>query len=305
MPDNLVERLTAFTRDVSDSARLVPAGAVRTKGDRRRVQLVGVTAVTAGVVTAVTGVAVTTTVGGGGGADTTAGAGTIPGELVMPHEGEPGWTRDDNPQVAGVFQPCTGHDVSLPGRTDARTMTGPGRAGEEEHSPTVITNQLFLYGSESDAKAVMENLNADIGRCGWLGGTATGTVYGRYVVMAWDFVEPSPPITRVLAFRRGNAIYVSNVVVSGALMSSGDYEAVEEMGWRLCAVLDLCEPQLCYSPRPSPSAPVEARCPPAEDPSPNPTMSTDPSPVYPTADPTVVPTSAPPPYESASPIPTP
>jgi hypothetical protein len=255
--DKLVERLKAFSRDVSDSARLAPAGAVRTRGDRRKIQLTGVTAITAGVLTATVGVAVSATGGGGGGAAAGGLATMIPNELDLPHEGESGWTRDDNAQITGVFQPCTGHDASLSGRTDARTMTGRGSPIEEEHSPTAITNQLFLYGSEQDATAVMDSLATDMTRCGWMGGWTRQTVYGQHVLMGRSGDQP---LLDAIAIRRGNVVYVSYLEIGGALMSSGDYPAVEEMGRRLCTVLDLCEPEMCYYPAPSPSEMVGVPC---------------------------------------------
>jgi hypothetical protein len=263
MPEaELSRRLAALSADVVGSALLAPAADVRKRGDRRRTHILAYSAVAAGVLTASAGVAVAAGIGGGNstlpiGAIAT----TIPDQLVMPHQDESGWQRDDNPQIVSVFEPCDAGDVTQPGRTDARTLTGHGNPIEEEHSPTVITNQLFLYGSQQDAEAVLAALARDVGRCGWNGGMVTDTVYGEHVLMARSSLIGDAPLHDVMVIRRGNVIYQSYSVISGAMMSSGDYPAVEEMGRRLCAVLGLCEPVWCYESQPSPSPPAKVPCP--------------------------------------------
>lgn len=298
MPEReLNERLAALAQDVGQAVALSPAAQVRRRGDRRRTQVLALAAVAAGVATAGTGVAVAT--GGGGGLPVGSGpVTTIPAALAMPHEGDPGWQRDDDPQVASILENCDGPDVTLPGRTDARTLTGRGNPVEEEHSPTTITNQLFFYRTEQDAQKVMEDLTQVLPRCSWVSGSVSDTVYGPHVLMARSAVLPGQPktpttLSDVIVTRRGNVIYLSYWVTTGALMSSGDYQAVEEMGRRLCDVLGLCEAVICTVPMPSPSRPAQFPC--TTDGSIIPSHvpgSFDPS-MYPSIDPSGPPTTTP------------
>jgi len=299
MPEReLNERLAALAQDVGQAMVLSPAAHVRRRGDRRRTRVLGLAAVAAGVVTAGTGVALGA---GGGGVAVGGGAVTgIPATLVMPHEGEEGWERLDDATMPSVFAPCDGPDVTQPGRTDARRMTGPGRPEEQEHSPTTITNELFLYEDAPAAEAAFNTLTRDSERCGWLGGLNGDTVYGLNVLIVRDALDSDQPMRDVIAFRRGNVIYLSHARMAGASMSSGDYPAVRVMGDRLCAVLRLCEPtSVCFRMHPSPSAPTRTLCPTGfvESPynaspegpwQPGPSYPFDPS-WYPSIDPTMYP----------------
>ena len=94
----------------------------------------------------------------------------IPAGLRMLHEGEAGWRRDDNDRVAAALNPCGGADATLAGRTDARTLTGKGKAGEESHSPSRVTHQLFLYATNAAAAAAYEKLSTEGQSCGWING---------------------------------------------------------------------------------------------------------------------------------------
>lgn len=89
----------------------------------------------------------------------------IPASLKMLHEGEAGWTTSKDANVASAFNPCAGADGTVAGRTDARTLKGPGLPGEESHSPAKVTHQLFIYATEEAATAAFVKLGA--GGCGW------------------------------------------------------------------------------------------------------------------------------------------
>src|SRR5262245_29607262 len=104
MPEpTITERFTALAKDVRGTARVAPVLGVRARGDhRRRAQFTGLTAIAAGVMTATAGVTVLAASGiqshdpmRPGGEVTT----TIPDDFVMPHQGEAGWTRVDDPRT--------------------------------------------------------------------------------------------------------------------------------------------------------------------------------------------------------------
>ena len=89
----------------------------------------------------------------------------IPAGLLMFDEGEAGWTTDNSPNVPSAFNPCGGSDVTAVGRTDARTLRGPGPDGNQSHSPSKVTNQLFVFATEHAATTALLGLSA--GGCGW------------------------------------------------------------------------------------------------------------------------------------------
>jgi hypothetical protein len=89
----------------------------------------------------------------------------IPAGLSMLHEGEAGWTTINDPNLPSAFNPCGDTDFTAAGRTDARTLKGPGLPIEESHSPSKVTHQLFLYATEQAATEAFKKLTA--GKCGW------------------------------------------------------------------------------------------------------------------------------------------
>jgi hypothetical protein len=148
----------------------------------------------------------------------------IPAGLSMLHEGEAGWTTDNDVNVPSAFNPCGGDDVTAAGRTDARTLKGPGLPIEETHSPSKVTHQLFLYASERAATAAFVELSA--GECGWAKsimnpGDAEST-HLAYLRKAESYT-PEPGVYWLHdaeLVRSGNALLIAYADASGAGMTS-------------------------------------------------------------------------------------
>jgi hypothetical protein len=148
----------------------------------------------------------------------------IPATLSMLHEGEAGWTTNTDVNVPSAFNPCGGVDVTIAGRTDARTLKGPGLPGEESHSPSKVTHQLFLYSSEQAATAAFVELSA--GQCGWLKsvmnpGDAESTHLAR--LRKSESYTPEPGVYWLHdadLVRTGNALLIAYADASGGGMTS-------------------------------------------------------------------------------------
>jgi len=84
----------------------------------------------------------------------------------MPHEGEPGWQRDDSQDSPGAFPGCGGSDPTRPGRIDARTLTRltDNRGGQP---PDLNVAQVLLYESNKAAASAVAGLGAAARACGW------------------------------------------------------------------------------------------------------------------------------------------
>ena len=148
----------------------------------------------------------------------------IPANLSMLHEGEAGWTTDKDANVPGAFNPCGGVDVTAAGRTDARTLRGPGLPGEESHSPSKVTQQLILYASEQVATAAFVKLSK--GGCGWIKslmnpGDAESTHLARLrKAESYTQVPGVFWLHDAVVVRTGNAVLIAYADASGAGMTS-------------------------------------------------------------------------------------
>jgi hypothetical protein len=190
----------------------------------------------------------------------------IPEALHMPHEGEAGWVRSDDPNAPGAFNPCGGEDVTLANRIDAVTMTGPGRPGEEEHSPVRATVQLLLFRDVTAANTAWLQLASEMKGCDWSGGITSETVYGRQTLMGRspaDLTNVPEMIKDALVAQRTNALIVRYAETGGSLMSSMDNDGFAALSGQLCATMRLCEEAVCYWPQPSPALPSPSACPPS------------------------------------------
>jgi hypothetical protein len=169
---------------------------------------------------------------------------TIPAGLKMLHEGAAGWQRSDNPLIASAFNPCGGPDDTLAGRSDARTLTGRGRPVEEEHSPTAVSQQLFLYVEASVAATAFDAVVAEAASCGWLKDFYPDDAdhLARLRIRApADDQNPYGVIRDALVVRDGNALFVMTADTGGALMSSSvDDQAVDRAIAPLCAADLVC-----------------------------------------------------------------
>jgi hypothetical protein len=239
MSDQLERRLAAAAEDARTAARPLASDRVRARGNRRRLAVAAATAAAAGVLVAavllttnvvtahrpVTPPAITP-----GGPHT-----TIPDEVRMPHTGDPRWSRSDDRGVRAAFTACRADDPTLPGRTDARTMTGRGEGNHEGFSsptpmPGAGVNQLFLYENEQAAAAVIAALNKGAEQCGW-----------RYVPDG--YVYPlglwGPNDSYVDGWQSGNAVFL--VFSDGAPLDTlGEEVPILFLARELCAKMALC-----------------------------------------------------------------
>jgi hypothetical protein len=196
--------------------------------------------------------------------------GALPGrispDLRLPHDGEPGWTRSDALDEPGAYNPCGRDDVTLAGRIDAVTLRGPGRASEQEHSPTRLTEQVLLFQDLDSALEALIALGVATTQCGWGGGLA----FKELILTALYPTDRSGTVTETrdaVVVQRRNALILHTTVVTGALLSSGDNEAIVATLDGVCQTMRLCGPQdkcadpvalmwpdtaaFCMSPRPS------------------------------------------------------
>lgn len=254
--EELTGRLARLGDEIEDATVLAPAPAVRNRGDRRRTvaaaaAVAGMTmvAVTAGLAVASMGASPFWTSGPGGPSHAT----TIPATLVMLHEGENGWWRNDDPRVPGVVNPCLGADATLPGRTDARTLTGPGLATEEAHSPSLVTHQLFLYRDDAAAATVFNKLFTEGAACGWEpGGSAAELRLRKRDPGTYQQVKDRYWMHEAVVVQDGNALFLASSEAKGAGMPTNIGEQ------ELTRILELtCRARLVCRPRTAPPTWVE------------------------------------------------
>jgi hypothetical protein len=242
MHDHLTERFTALDADVSRNVRIAASARVRARGDRRRIGMATTSAVAVGAVAALGTAGVNMVAAGGRAPGDSVGSSTarlkIPANLKLPHEGETGWRGDDNAGIRAVFTGCAAGDPTLTGRADARTATGPGRAAEESHSPTRVTEQLFLFDSDQSAGSALAALVAGVRTCGWIDPAMGQPLSGTHLTGQ----SPNAELTRIGGIQAGNAVFLIVSTTRGSLMSSVGGDERSLMAARLCTVLNLCQP---------------------------------------------------------------
>jgi hypothetical protein len=154
----------------------------------------------------------------------------IPAGLLMFHEGDAGWTTDNSRDVPSAFNPCGGADVTAVGRTDARTLRGPGpQAADPNHSPIKLTYQLLLFGTEQAATTAFLKLSA--GGCGWTNevmnaGDADSTHWARLYHGDGYGYNPEPGVYWLhdaVLVRTGNVLLVAYFDEGGAGMNNEDF----------------------------------------------------------------------------------
>jgi hypothetical protein len=239
MGEHLTTRLAVLEADVTRVVRLAPAAEIRARGERRRwwgtralVSLVAVVTAS-GFLAGGLGL-----LSAGGGGDTWS---NFPAALRMPHEGERGWARNSDPSIASVFNPCGEADVTLPGRLDARTMTG--KAFPDDPDPVSLTEQLFLYPDEATAQRVMDDLRTRAERdpsegCGWAGGVYTGQLDVGADVL-WSARRDD--WRDVLMARHGRVIFVLQATGQGGRAPyNEDLASAQQIRERLCEAMGIC-----------------------------------------------------------------
>jgi hypothetical protein len=249
MPDRLTERFARLAEDVAGQARPQLATDVRAHGDMRTKRLAATGAVVAGLVIATVIAMVGLAPAGAAQRATTYPGGAARPPLLMPHEGEPGWTRSDDPDAPGAFNPCGTADVTRTGRTAAYTMTGIAPPDVQSHSPTHYLDQLLVYSTVDEAHAVVHQLETAMVHCGWTGGFTDETEFGR---IGFNGFYPAnrfaPHLTEfrdVMVTTRQNAVIIIYDEITGALMSGPDITAIPLIGFNACDSLGICDTPTC------------------------------------------------------------
>lgn len=237
MLDELTQKINVGAAEVQRQVGVPSPDQVRARARQGQMRSV---AIAAGVSAGTVFVGVTALLSGGFGGNAPAGdpAGPSSG-LVMLHEGEPGWQRNDDPAVRAAFSGCGASDPTLPGRTGAITMTGPGRAIEEKHSPTRLTEQVFFYDSERAAADAIAALRQSVTACGWIDPRMGQQLSGTLLT--------SGKVEHITGFQTEHVLTLVHSVTTGALMSSGasDLYAIQR---HLCDTIRVCAPGATPSP---------------------------------------------------------
>lgn len=236
MDDELAVRFQALTTDVHHRLRLAPSARIRAVGDRRRVKaLAGVAGVAAGV---------TALVGGGTAAVLSPAPAQppaaspplvgLPLSFTLPHEGEPGWRRDDSPSALLAFDRCVGeHDPTLAGRTDARTVSSVDGSGIE---------QVFVFRDEAAARDAMK---AILLNCHFVTFPDDGSGFGSYTTD--NVTQTSDQIGR-----KGNVIFYTLVrKPAGGAIDDESQREMAAVSDRICEEMSLCGEPYWTPPRPA------------------------------------------------------
>jgi hypothetical protein len=251
--DELSGRMTTLAADAERATRVASAPSIRARGGRRRLTVAGSLGLAAGLA-ALVGYSIAAGVVPGGRPSPSALASgawpdpmSIPPGLKMPHEGEVGWQRLDDRSIASAFIPCrvlepTAPDATVPGRTDARSMSG--RDPNPDVRSATYTEQLFVYEDEEAAKAAMRGLVESAARCGWTPGIQLGIgLDPERLHSARSLREPADlegPFGYGTALRRGNVLFVVFGEVDQSITDGTDDLAMNAIGEMLCASRQLC-----------------------------------------------------------------
>jgi hypothetical protein len=252
MRDNeLSGRMTTLAAAAESAARIPSTATIRQRAGRRRRTIAGALGLAVGVTALVGYPIVGGTVAGGGPTPSPTVAWpdptSIPPDLRMPHEGEPGWHRVDDASIASGFIPCqvvdpTAPDATLPGRTDASSITG--RDPNPDIRSATYTEHLFVYEDEQAAKTAMRRLVDDAARCGWSPGVQLGDGPNpERLHAARSLREPvdlDGPFGYGTALRRGNVLFVVFGEVDHSITDGTDDLAMNAIDGLLCASRHLC-----------------------------------------------------------------
>ncbi len=251
--EELSRRMMTLAADAERAARLASAPSIRARGGRRRFKVAGALGLAAGLA-ALVGYSITAGIvpNLGSAPSPVASAAwpdlrSIPPDLRMPHEGEIGWRRLDDTSIASAFIPCrvlepAAPDVTVPGRTDARSMSG--RDPNPNVRSATYTEHLFVYEDEAAAKAAMRGLVENAARCGWRPAIQPGIGSDPERLHAVRSLrEPADldgPFGYGTALRRGNVLFVVFGEVDQSITDGTDDLAMNAIGEMLCASRQLC-----------------------------------------------------------------
>lgn len=171
----------------------------------------------------------------------------IPDQMRLSHHGEPGWTRSDDPQAPGVFQPCPDQpDPTLVGRVDALTAVGPLTPVGAAATAT-LHEQLLLFATDDAASTAMIALVKAKDGCGWadvMVDWVPGFDSDVMVTSRWLDPPGTPPhLTtareEATVLHRGPALWLEFREDRGAF--AADVEAAPvDVRAELCQVMGLC-----------------------------------------------------------------
>ena len=258
--DDLSRRLALIADDAERRTRIDSAPGIRERADGRGRTAGGMVAaalvVALGLAALVSYSLLVTVAPGGRPTPATTGSTawpdptSIPQDLTMPHEGEAGWQRLDDRSIASAFVPCrvldpSAPDVTVPGRTDARTMTG--RDPNPQMRSANYTEHLFVYEDEDAARAAMRQLVEGVAGCGWhasiqLGvGSEPEQLYSARSLR--EPADPYGPFAYATALHRGNVLFVVYGPVDDSMTPGDDGMATHAIGDMLCERRQLCAAQ--------------------------------------------------------------
>src|SRR5262245_48945062 len=177
MPYRLGGRLARFAEGVRTPPNR-PVEVVRGRGVHRRHRQAAIAVLAAVVVIVVVGTVVGASMARGTRAlppVSTPVPTAFPAGFRMPHDGEPGWARSDDPSVPDGFTSCDGTDVTVDHRVPAVTATGPrvdAPAGR-------LIEQVLLYDSVLAAQTALASLYHAALVCHWSAGIGQDPFYAQ------------------------------------------------------------------------------------------------------------------------------
>jgi hypothetical protein len=229
-----------------------PVAQIRAHGDRRRTRLISVSVVAPAVAVVVIGLTVMigpghSLIGPAGPVPTGRPPLVIPPQFRLSHDGETGWSRKGDRTEPSVFQPCTGSDPTLTGRTDAITAQGPGANAPADRATVTASEQLILFRDADASGAAVTAMVLDKDRCGWSTDHVdwvAGADVDVLVTSRTSQPDGSGPAQYQSAtvLRRGNALWIRAEQMPAGLNGDRAGEVSADVRQELCRLLRLCYP---------------------------------------------------------------
>jgi hypothetical protein len=270
VPDRLTERFARFAEDVR-TPPLPPATTVRARGDvrgRRQAAIVVLAAVVA-VILGGTLVGAALVRGDDAVPPASVPAPTaFPTAFKMPHEGEAGWSRSDDPAAPGAFNPCGTVDLTRTDRIAAITVTGRGYVPMLLGAEIRYTEQVLLFSGVTSTRNTLLELTAAANGCGWHAGLTEGTALST-VLNAFN--DGERPLSAVVVLRDKALIILYAEGPAGYDTSAGvDLFQISDS---MCQTMSMCNSQTACDLVPPPTSSVKVSCPVFPFPNADPTLS--------------------------------
>ena len=256
MPDRLAERFARFAEDVRTPPHR-PVEVVRARGDHRRHRQAAIAVLAAVVVIVVVGTVVGASMARGTRAlppVSTPVPTAFPAGFRMPHDGEPGWARSDDPSVPDGFTSCDGTDVTVDHRVAAVTTIGP----RVDDPAGRLIEQVLLYDSVLAAQTALASLYHAALVCHWSAGIGQDPFYAQPRLHAINQLTDVMAVGDVTLWH--NALIVTYATSGKDIPFFSDDDGEYRIAGQLCATMHMCEPPKCVEPAPSPNSPVLKGC---------------------------------------------